>query len=1295
MQSHPSSTLPLRRLLVSTVLALALLTGLLPSSRLAEAVPMDTPAAAPLAQGTPNLLIDKQVSNSNPAPGETFAYTIRYRCASLTAHCFDAQISDTVPGGLEIAGYSQPGGNVSAVNQSGNTITWELESGNVPGRLDAGSAGLIRIRARFPACGVQAPAADSTLSNVATFSEASADSVSSAANGADVTVPTINACPPPPSPPPANFKKITNRSLVMPGSNNVDFQIILPANPSSDQPYVVTDILPDGMTMRSILTGHFVDGGGRVDLLCDGVWYTNGVRSNLIYPTQLVGDAATNCTTELAFGTNNNWLFPNLEGIRFVMPPAGLARGIPAAVALDDDLPVGSVLRNTAVLQEPPGVDINGNGTPGEGIPTSLDQRVVDSTHVFGVIKYPVGIKPGYVSKDDVSILDSNGNLPATIPNSNPYFTALDLTNVYLAENDAVWSVLATNGATTARGVDLVNPVIIEDLPPEFDFVQDAQTGNFVQMAVADEAAIQDEYNPFNNPACRNPDITVIDNYNGTGRDRVILEFPGCTLYGGLGIQASLTFFISARLKPETAAGTTVTNTATVSGSNGEQIRCTGTESVDVTVESCSATTSFNVPTLSSIESAKYAQGALDTQFHRFPSSGFTNLEGDAVYELFIDNIGNVNQTSIDVVDVLPFVGDTSLVGSNARGSEWSEELAAPLEIERYNPDTDTWSTVPAGDLPLGPYYSSSTNPCRLDASGFELYVNEAQAVGPSGCDANPWTGAAATAAAGARAFGFRFAPATPLGPGERLRMRVAVRQLTGEADAPSGSIAWNSFAYGATYNDPDTGGATTLLATEPLKVGVEMIQTNTTAALGDYVWLDADGNGAQGSGEPPIPGVRVNLYAADGATPILDNAGNPRTTTTDENGLYMFWGLDPDTTYVVRLDKPADHTPTGTLGSLTLTRKDASGNDATDSDASLDATDGYPEITATTGAAGSETRTYDFGFINPASVGDFVWDDLNQDGVQDRGEPGVPSVIVRLLDADGAEVATTTTNDNGRYLFDNLPPGVYSIEFDPASLPADRTFTKAGTSGDPKTDSNANGSGLTVQFVLEPGENDFTWDAGLVPPPADPAAITGRAWEDFNDDGQDNNGEPGVPGMEVQLVDGQGLPLASTTTDKNGEYRFDNLAPNEPYRVIFNPNDTQTITAKQNVGDDATDSDANPNSGETQAVTPGPNETIPNLDAGIISKLSLGNLVWFDVNDNGIVDGGESGLSGVTVRLLDAGRCRIGDHSHRRRGPLRLHRVGCGRLPRRGGCAKRLRLLHRHRLHGHTQRAGQRRQRR
>ncbi len=45
-------------------------------------------------------------------------------------------------------------------------------------------------------------------------------------------------------------------------------------------------------------------------------------------------------------------------------------------------------------------------------------------------------------------------------------------------------------------------------------------------------------------------------------------------------------------------------------------------------------------------------------------------------------------------------------------------------------------------------------------------------------------------------------------------------------------------------------------------------------------------------------------------------------------------------------------------------------------------------------------------------SVGDFVWNDLNKDGVQDAGEPGIAGVTVRLVNATTNTVVATTTTD-------------------------------------------------------------------------------------------------------------------------------------------------------------------------------------------------------------------------------------------------------------------------------------------
>ena len=58
-------------------------------------------------------------------------------------------------------------------------------------------------------------------------------------------------------------------------------------------------------------------------------------------------------------------------------------------------------------------------------------------------------------------------------------------------------------------------------------------------------------------------------------------------------------------------------------------------------------------------------------------------------------------------------------------------------------------------------------------------------------------------------------------------------------------------------------------------------------------------------------------------------------------------------------------------------------------------------------------------------SVSGFVWDDLNTNGIQDAGEPGIPNQVVTLA---GPVNATTTTDANGAYLFSNLPAGNYTI---------------------------------------------------------------------------------------------------------------------------------------------------------------------------------------------------------------------------------------------------------------------------
>jgi hypothetical protein len=128
------------------------------------------------------------------------------------------------------------------------------------------------------------------------------------------------------------------------------------------------------------------------------------------------------------------------------------------------------------------------------------------------------------------------------------------------------------------------------------------------------------------------------------------------------------------------------------------------------------------------------------------------------------------------------------------------------------------------------------------------------------------------------------------------------------------------------------------------------------------------------------------------------------------------------------------------------------------------------------------------------ACIGDFVWNDTNQDGKQDAGEPGMAGVMVELIDcATGAVVGTTTTDANGNYQFSDLTPGSYRIH---VVAPAGYVFSPANTTtGD--ADSDADQNGLMPCTTLDAGECDLTWDAGLYmpPPPQYTCTLTPGFW--------------------------------------------------------------------------------------------------------------------------------------------------------------------------------------------------------
>ncbi|MEZ4685358.1 MAG: SdrD B-like domain-containing protein [Bacteroidia bacterium] len=293
-------------------------------------------------------------------------------------------------------------------------------------------------------------------------------------------------------------------------------------------------------------------------------------------------------------------------------------------------------------------------------------------------------------------------------------------------------------------------------------------------------------------------------------------------------------------------------------------------------------------------------------------------------------------------------------------------------------------------------------------------------------------------------------------------------------------------------------------------------------ASIGDFVWKDSNADGIQDAGEPGLAGVIVYL---------LDGNGNIiATDTTDAAGAYGFDNLAPGD-YSVQFILPNGY----------VFSPDREGSN-TGSDSDPDPATGISR--PVTLSSGDAVTHVDAGMYQYVSLGDFVWQDLNANGIQDTGEPGLAGVVMVLLDDQGNVVATDTTDQQGAYHFDNLDPGTWQVVVQPPS----GYIPSTANAGTDNQDSDFDQTTHTSPAVtLSSGQSDNSIDAGFVPG----ASIGDYVWDDVNRNGVQEGFEGGISGVIVYLQDNLGNILAADTTDANGYYLFDELSAGS-YTIRF-----------------------------------------------------------------------------------------------------------------------------------------------
>ncbi|MCX7427684.1 MAG: carboxypeptidase regulatory-like domain-containing protein, partial [Planctomycetia bacterium] len=398
-------------------------------------------------------------------------------------------------------------------------------------------------------------------------------------------------------------------------------------------------------------------------------------------------------------------------------------------------------------------------------------------------------------------------------------------------------------------------------------------------------------------------------------------------------------------------------------------------------------------------------------------------------------------------------------------------------------------------------------------------------------------------------------------------------------------------------------------------------------ASLGGHVYHDADDDGIFDTSETGIGGVLVRIERVDDI--IID----PGDDFPDDPLVPWEIAVQPTVEVFTNADGswsvgnllPGEYLVTEVTPDGYFDGKDAAGTAGGAAHNPGDLIDG---IVLAGGQAG---ENYNFGELLPGGLCGYVYVDVNNNGLRETGEEGIPGVELILLDADGNPTGDTAWTDaEGHYCFPGLHPGVYGItEVQPDGYQdgLDTPGILGGVAHNPgdRIDLIPLGSGQAGK--------EYNFGERLL------VGISGYVYADNDNDGVKDSGEAGIAGVTLTLLDAGGNATGTTTvTYADGFYRFENLPPGTYGVAEAQPSGYYDgLDAPGNAGGVA----HNPGDSITGAVLDGGIVAV-HYDFGELRPANLRGNVFVDLDGDLTTDAGEKRIGGVTLYLLDASGKRI-----------------------------------------------------
>ncbi len=260
----------------------------------------------------------------------------------------------------------------------------------------------------------------------------------------------------------------------------------------------------------------------------------------------------------------------------------------------------------------------------------------------------------------------------------------------------------------------------------------------------------------------------------------------------------------------------------------------------------------------------KRVRGLLDDDFAAVGGIGQTLRGGTVAYEITVRNIGNADLQTVEVLDILPYLGDTGVLDvKTARQSDFSVALTGEAAAKVI----DQVSGATLANAALAISYSQSTDPVRFGGN-FDVIGT-----------ATDWQDTAPETMQTVKAI--KVGVAQALLPGQAL-----ILSLVGLApvDAQAAQVAWNSFAAQVTYDDIN-GVRQELLATEARKAGiaVQPLPEDRGEIIG-CAWFDENRNGLWEKSITAGTGTTTGGSSTAGGTATSENSGTAGVNGTTDS---------------------------------------------------------------------------------------------------------------------------------------------------------------------------------------------------------------------------------------------------------------------------------------------------------------------------------------------------------------------------------------------------------------------------